>query len=527
MTFHRNSYNRPKTIAADPKLFDPILVSLLTLCTPYEHESHIVNIIKKLPFIKDHKIEELGGNLLITVGENPKTLFSSHMDIVGSVSKKNTDNGDVDAIILMSSEEDKDIIYGAKKIVDTNSKSVKLIASTLGADDKVGVFIMLKLIEREVKGLYVFHVGEERGGIGSKFLTTTHKDKFVGIERAIAYDRAGYGDVIDYQRGGVCCSKEFGEALAEQLNITMPPQQRFKSGVTGTFTDTANYRDIIPECTNISAGYFSQHGESEHMDYYWLTEFLLPAALRVEYDNLPTKRKPQPAVTYYGNTTWNGNTWKDKDRDKNRKTWATADENTLMFECPVWTPETGWPEDANPAAVKKAIRYCYMNSLQTYKEKESAADAFYNELLLNQMYLEEICALETQIKLMENKEEYGTVEDIELFRKREFLTTLIEMSKKLSMSNTTIRVAVSGYVKGGEKYLKQHEAKKLLEQFTDKELRKLNSILYHLAYWISVGATNLDEKNINALNEIAEYIKKHHAEEGFLEIFKLHKDKDN
>jgi hypothetical protein len=35
---------------------------------------------------------------------------------------------------------------------------------------------------------------------------------------------------------------------------------------TGSFTDTANYVRLIPECTNVSVGYDHEHGPSEVLD---------------------------------------------------------------------------------------------------------------------------------------------------------------------------------------------------------------------------------------------------------------------
>ena len=69
----------------------------------------------------------------------------------------------------------------------------------LGADDKLGCYIMCRLIEAGVSGLYVFHVGEEVGGIGSSYLAKTYPDKFHNIDRCIAFDRKGYSDVITHQ----------------------------------------------------------------------------------------------------------------------------------------------------------------------------------------------------------------------------------------------------------------------------------------------------------------------------------------
>ena len=71
----------------------------------------------------------------------------------------------------------------------------------LGADDTAGVWLALELIRRQIAGRYVFHFGEERGGIGSGMLAHRHPDWLAECQMAIALDRAGYDEVITHQGG--------------------------------------------------------------------------------------------------------------------------------------------------------------------------------------------------------------------------------------------------------------------------------------------------------------------------------------
>jgi hypothetical protein len=57
------------------------------------------------------------------------------------------------------------------------------------------------------------------------------------------------------------------------------------------YTDTAEFVDIIPECTNISVGYNSEHSQQESLNIVHF-ELLATAVLRVEWDKLPTERDP-------------------------------------------------------------------------------------------------------------------------------------------------------------------------------------------------------------------------------------------
>jgi hypothetical protein len=130
----------------------------------------------------------------------------------------------------------------------------------LGADDAVGCWIMCEMVRAGVPGLYIWHRQEESGGVGSSYIADNHKDQLADIKAAIAFDRRGTTDVITHQSGGRCASDIFAESLAGQL----PGAFRKSSG--GIFTDTANYTDIIGECTNISVGYDGEHTSSESLD---------------------------------------------------------------------------------------------------------------------------------------------------------------------------------------------------------------------------------------------------------------------
>ena len=58
---------------------------------------------------------------------------------------------------------------------------------------------------------------------------------------------------------------------------------------TGVFTDSANFVDHIPECTNVSVGYFSEHQHTEIQNISYL-EKLAKAAVACNWDKLIVKR---------------------------------------------------------------------------------------------------------------------------------------------------------------------------------------------------------------------------------------------
>lgn len=161
--------------------------------------------------------------------------------------------------------------------------------SCLGADDAAGIAVLYNMIINNVPGYYVFFRGEECGGLGSSWVAAEMPELFVNIDRAIAFDRAGYSDVITHQRGGRCCSDEFAHALADALTTET---EWFMPDATGVYTDTAEFTHIIPECTNVSVGYKHQHGDREEQDIQFL-QILAEIVLTVPWDDLPVVRNPK------------------------------------------------------------------------------------------------------------------------------------------------------------------------------------------------------------------------------------------
>ena len=175
----------------------------------------------------------------------------------------------------------------------------------LGADDGAGVAMLMHLIHADVKGYYIFSQGEECGGIGAKHIATHHTDLLAQFDRAIAFDRRGIDSVISHQGMGRCASDVFCEALANDLNA-FDDTLMYSPDSTGVYTDTAEFVDIIPECTNISVGYYSEHGDQENLDIVHF-EALSNAVLKVMWDSLPTDR--DPTVPEYKEYKYNTGWW--------------------------------------------------------------------------------------------------------------------------------------------------------------------------------------------------------------------------
>lgn len=166
-------------------------------------------------------------------------------------------------------------------IIRTNGKTV------LGADDKAGVVVLLYMIKHNIPGLYYFFVGEEVGCIGSS-AASKRVNFFRKYNKIISFDRRGTCSVITHQSSQRCCSDSFALSLANELNKNGTKLELDQGGV---YTDSAEFTSIIPECTNISVGYYKEHTVNEHQDITYL-ELLCNSVIKVNWENLPISRDP-------------------------------------------------------------------------------------------------------------------------------------------------------------------------------------------------------------------------------------------
>jgi hypothetical protein len=162
----------------------------------------------------------------------------------------------------------------------------------------------MHLLHSGVPGYYIFTQGEEVGGIGAKHLAAEHADLLAQFDRAIAFDRRGIDSVITHQGYGRCCSDAFAQALSDALNGD--DRLMYLPDDTGVYTDTAEFTDIIPECTNVSVGYDHEHSDKESLDTYHFMA-LADRVVQIKWDELPTSRDPL-VVDSKWDTVWD-NAW--------------------------------------------------------------------------------------------------------------------------------------------------------------------------------------------------------------------------
>lgn len=203
------------------------------------------------------------GNYYLQIGENPTTMFACHLDTACS-----------------KQAQVRHVFAG--NYIKTDGKTI------LGADDKAGMCVVLYMIENKVPGLYYFFLGEEVGCVGSSAIAKNWK--FKNITKCVSFDRRATGSVITEQFWGRCCSDEFAEALSKEFNES-ECGLNYRPDNTGVITDSAQFIDLIPECTNISVGYYKEHTGEESQDIDHLVR-LCKAAVKVKWESLPIVRNP-------------------------------------------------------------------------------------------------------------------------------------------------------------------------------------------------------------------------------------------
>jgi hypothetical protein len=290
------------------------------------YTKHTVPYGKETEYLKDIlpsylKMDSIG-NYYYVIGDNPSSLFIAHLDTVGG---------------------DKEI-----KVVEEKNGILKSDGtSILGADDKAGVVILLYMIEHKVPGFYLFPIGEEVGCVGTGKLTKLllSKSKKTGVKignktikinlpnnnlykhirKVISFDRMGYTSIITHQLDQRCCSDTFANGLSKELNKN---GFNYKIDDSGVYSDSAEFADIYPECTNISVGYFAQHTNNESQDIEFL-ESLCKACINVNWENLPIDRDPSDIEfldNYYN--YWGGRgSGKNHDEYENKNRYIFEDDD--------------------------------------------------------------------------------------------------------------------------------------------------------------------------------------------------------
>jgi hypothetical protein len=301
------------------------LTEMLTYCRP-EGSKHQQKFINR--FLRPLGIERDTAGNVIKVIATSKVLWSSHTDTVHR------------------SDGRQEVSFKGDDIkLKHNSKS-----SCLGADCTTGVWLMREMILAGVPGVYIFHAGEECGGVGSRHIQRKTPALIEGLDFAIAFDRMFFTSIITHQAGGRCCSDEF----AASLNIALGGG--YKTDTGGSFTDTANYTGLIGECTNLSVGYIGQHTSRETQNWKYAL-LLRKRLLAFDESLLVSKRKPGEEEPRRF-TSW-ARGWADNEDSfvRPRPAWARRSTLPSLWDEGSERRGGGSRAESNASKLERLIRY--------------------------------------------------------------------------------------------------------------------------------------------------------------------------
>lgn len=228
--------------------------------------------------LKELGIEDINrdGNTIWHFKPDNKVLLSAHLDQVAT-------NGPVAHLY----KDSKGIIRGYNKSWQRTS---------LGADDKNGIWCILKLIEKQYDIDFIISEGEEVGCVGISKIEEHIKESDADI--AIVIDRKGNTDIL---RGGG--SDVYCDTLAGTLRNYWNTCGRDYKVTTGTLSDTRIICKYI-ESVNLCANYEDAHTKNETTDFNGLQKTLnnLDMLLSdIEVDNFIYY--PTPPEVYVKNET--------------------------------------------------------------------------------------------------------------------------------------------------------------------------------------------------------------------------------
>ena len=153
----------------------------------------------------------------------------------------------------------------------------------LGGDDRCGVYIALKMLDRGLPFAFGFFTDEEIGGLGSSrcldIISMLNITSLIGLDRKGSNELALYG----YDNEELVC-------LFEAMGYNQ---------AWGSFTDASNLAGALGiACVNLSIGYQHEHTHSEFIDFTatlntlktlstrWIIEFLNSKVFLAEFDTM-------------------------------------------------------------------------------------------------------------------------------------------------------------------------------------------------------------------------------------------------
>lgn len=262
------------------------------------NEEPLRRYIKNFLDARSIPYENFNGNI-IGINHPGKPIISAHMDMINTdrYTLKGQEDSvrnpifeiDDDACIRLFYEEEITSHYASKyQYGKVTTKADKTRQQTsLGADDKNGIFVLLKLLEGGVPVNFVLTHGEECGMIGSRQIV---EDEIIarqieGCQYAIVIDRKNSSDIIGYKNKYCLAMDDRLEQFAKQNRFSYKCER-------GVACDMDKFSALI-EGVNLSCGYYKAHSKEEYTNLNELKEcfnFVKFVVLNFDYQSVSAER---------------------------------------------------------------------------------------------------------------------------------------------------------------------------------------------------------------------------------------------
>ena len=197
-------------------------------------------------------------NFLFCKGEEP-VMVVAHLDTVFEDFLKPSSTNSTDDLWGIYNFYQTETKF--KEIYHDQVKGVIWSPDGLGADDRVGVFMILSLVRAGARPSILFTTDEESGSASGYDFALQYRYKFqnYGIKYLMELDRSGVNDCVFYK----CDNPDFTKYIEGY---------GFKTDI-GSFTDISVICPIVKTAgVNLSVGYWNEHSKTEMIDLFTMSK---------------------------------------------------------------------------------------------------------------------------------------------------------------------------------------------------------------------------------------------------------------
>lgn len=230
-----------------------------------------------------------------------RPLFSAHMDMVNT-----------EGYLLSPGEIAVDGLFtvDSKTNIRLYRDEEHKRQTSLGADDKNGIWAILTLLKNGYDINFAFCHSEEVGGTGSQqIIDNTKLSEFIaGCQYGIVIDRRNEWDIIGYNNKYCLALDDRLTAFAKDNGFKFTP-------ANGSCSDADRFSRIL-ECVNLSCGYYEAHTSREYtnLNELWNTYLFCKKMLESfqyksvsekrmkEFKNISTYNSSYKSYSSYNNT---------------------------------------------------------------------------------------------------------------------------------------------------------------------------------------------------------------------------------